>query len=720
MTVHSQPEAPPLRALIYGDVNLNLIDGSAVWLASTVECLARSGVDVTVLLKARIETDRLLRPLLALPRVTLLEPDDSPRTAGRAAAEAQHLHEEQPFDLIVVRGSRAASAMVALGTLQSVLWTYLTDIPQSVTDLDRERHAELTHIIRGSRRVLCQTPELRTFVEAVVADASGRTVLWEPIIPDVDAPHGRRSTAGDPLRIGYAGKFAPAWNTDLMLALPAQLADRGVAIDLSMVGDKIHQDDAGFAQRMEEGLASASVRWHGGLDRASTLAQMATWDVGLSWRDRSLDSSLELSTKVLEYASVGTPPLLNRTPMHVRLLGEDYPLFTSPSDSAADVLAAVHADRALLQQAAQHALAAAEHYRMDAAVKRARHLLARAFPSTPQTRQSTRTLRVVIAGHDLKFMRGIADLLAARHDIEVRIDEWSALAVHDEQHGRDLLAWADVIVCEWAGPNAVWYSARKQAHQRLIIRLHRFELDAPWIRDVDPSAIERIVCVNEHYRRRVVDETSLAAGTVVVIPNAVDRDTFDRPKAPGADRVLGMLGIVPMRKRPDRALGILRALNAERPGFLLSLKSGMPWDHPWIWRRPQERAAYRALFDEIAHDPALRDTVVIEGHGGDVPAWLQRTGWVLSLSEDESFHLAPAEGMAAGSVPALLDWPGATEVYDTQYVHASEAAIVEHILDITAEGTWQARSAAARRDFPNAYDLPAVAEQWGRLLTEDA
>jgi glycosyltransferase involved in cell wall biosynthesis len=718
MTVHSHHRRPALRALVYGDVNLNLIDGSAVWLASTAECLARSGVEVTVLLKARIETDRLLQPLLALPGVKLLEPGGTPRTPGRAAAEVQRLHDEQPFDLIVVRGSRAASAMVDLGTLRSVLWTYLTDIPQSVTDLDRDRNAELTRIVRGSRRVLCQTPELRTFVEAVVSDAAGRTVLWEPIIPDIDVRRTGRSTVGDPLRIGYAGKFAPAWNTDLMLDLPAQLADRGIPVDLHMVGDKIHRDDADFAQRMVQGLATSSVQWHGGLDRTSTLELMATWDIGLSWRDRLLDSSLELSTKVLEYASVGTPPLLNRTPMHVRLLGEDYPLFTTPTRPAVDVLAAVHTDRTLLQQAAERARAAAEHYRMGAAVERTRHLLARAFPSASQSTEAARATRVVIAGHDLKFMRGIADLLSARHDFDVRIDEWSALAVHDEQVSRDLLAWADVIICEWAGPNAVWYSTRKQAHQRLIIRLHRFELDAPWIRDVDPSSIERVVCVNEHYRRRVVDEVSLAADTVVVVPNAVDREAFDRPKAPGAERVLGMLGIVPMRKRPDRALGILRALNAERPGFLLSLKSGMPWEHAWVWRRPQERAAYRALFDEIAQDPALRGAVVVEGHGGDVPAWLQRTGWVLSLSEDESFHLAPAEGMAAGSVPALLHWPGATDVYETQYVHADEAAIVEHILDVTIAGTWHARSAAARTDFPDAYDLPAVAQQWAQLLTE--
>ena len=707
-----------LRALVYGDVNLNLIDGSAVWLASTVECLARSGVDVTVLLKAPIETDRLLLPLTALDAVTLIEPDGAPLNPARAAQEVQRRHSLEPFDLIVVRGSRAASAMVDLGSLQRVLWTYLTDIPQSVTALEPDSLDHLTHIVRGSRRVLCQTPELRTFVEAVVPDAAGRTVLWEPIIPDTDLPLDSRESDAHPLRIGYAGKFAPAWNTDLMLDLPAQLAEREIPVELHMVGDKIHRDDAAFAQRMEQGLAAGSAVWHGGLDRAATLAQMATWDVGLSWRDRSLDSSLELSTKVLEYASVGTPPLLNRTPMHVRLLGEDYPLFTSPTTSVVDVLASVHEDPSRLHVAAERAQEAAAHYRMSAAVERARRVLDRAFPVAPPGPSSVTRTKLVIAGHDLKFMRGIADLLAARSDVDVRIDEWSALAVHDERASRELLAWADVIVCEWAGPNAVWYSARKQAHQRLIIRLHRFELDAPWIRDVDASSIERVVCVNDHYRHRVIAETDVRADSVIVIPNAVDRDVFDRPKAPGADRVIGILGIVPFRKRPDRALAIIRALNEAAPGFLLSMKTALPWQHLWVWRRPQERAAYRALFDEIAHDPALRGRVVIEQHGGDVPAWLQRTGWVLSVSEDESFHLAPAEGMAAGSVPALLAWPGATDVYDPRYVHSDESAIVEHILAVTAEDSWQRHSAEARDRFPDAYDLPAVAQQWARLVTE--
>ena len=704
-----------LRALVYGDVNLNLIDGSAIWLVSTAECLARCGVEVTVLLKAQIETDRLIAPLRDVPGITLVEPIEK-AMAPRAAAQAVlQRHQQDGYELILVRGTQAVLEMVALDTLGDVLWTYLTDIPQSITALDADRLAELTVIARGSRRILCQTPELRTFIETVIPEAAGRTLLWDPIIPDVPAPDVEASAPDSPLRVGYAGKFAPLWNTDRMLELPGQAADNGICVDLHMVGDKIHREDAGFANRMRQGLTEESnVTWHGGLDRRSTIELMASWDIGLSWRDPSLDSSLELSTKVLEYGSVGTPPVLNRTPMHERLLGRDYPLFVDADSSLLEILTKANHDRAVIAASATRARLVAEYFMMNAAIARTRRMLARTFPSIQSPRSSP--LRVVVAGHDMKFMRSIIDRLNARADLEVRIDSWSALAVHDEAASHELLAWADAIVCEWAGPNAVWYSTRLQQDQRLFIRLHRFELDAPWIKDVNPRTIERVVCVNDHYRRRAIQETGLADDCVITIPNAIDRDYFDRPKMPGAERRLGLLGMVPFRKRPDRALSLLRRLNQESAGFLLSVKSTMPWDHPWVWQRPRERDAYRRLFEQITLDPTVRTSIVLDQHGGNVAAWLQRTGWILSVSEDESFHLAPAEGMASGSIPVIQEWPGATDVYDARYISADEDEMVDRILGISLAGAWAEHSDQARADFRSEYDLPIVAERWASLL----
>ena len=80
----SGPESPPpgddgtaantprsRSALVYGDVNLNLIDGSAIWVQSMVLALARAGCAVTLVLKAPVQTDRLLTPLEGEPGVTM-------------------------------------------------------------------------------------------------------------------------------------------------------------------------------------------------------------------------------------------------------------------------------------------------------------------------------------------------------------------------------------------------------------------------------------------------------------------------------------------------------------------------------------------------------------------------------------------------------------------------------------------------------------------------
>ena len=47
-----------VRALVYGHANLNLIDGSAVWVQSVVQVFSAAGCDVTLVLKAPVETER--------------------------------------------------------------------------------------------------------------------------------------------------------------------------------------------------------------------------------------------------------------------------------------------------------------------------------------------------------------------------------------------------------------------------------------------------------------------------------------------------------------------------------------------------------------------------------------------------------------------------------------------------------------------------------------
>ncbi len=723
-----------LRAIVYGDVNLNILDGSAIWVQSMSEALSRAGVDVRVLLKAPVETGRLVDPLRALPDVSVVDPftsgmtsERTPLSADAAVSLIERLDGESPADLIVVRGLRLVTVAAASPRLRGRLWTYLTDIPQSPLDIDDEQRDRLAAIASASRWMLCQTEELRSLIEASIPGTGGRCVLWSPIVPAPEVVGLESTTEGAPLRLVYTGKFAPLWNTLEMTRLPALLAEQGIAAEVHMVGDKIHDvpGDPEWSSRMRGALESTpGVVWHGGMPRQQAMALAASGDLGLSWRAPEMDASLELSTKVLEFGVLGVPVLLNRTPMHESLLGADYPLFVADESDIASACAQIARDPELLAVLGRRITESVAPYRMEAATERLRALLARTFPEDPAcvaaaSQAVGRPLRVVVASHDLKFFTRIQEHLAELPGVELRLDHWEALSVHDSAASEAMAAWADVVICEWAGPNLVWYSRHKRAGQRLIVRLHRFELDAGWLADVRTEAIDQVVCVSPFYAQLTAARTEWPADRIVVIPNWVDVEQFDRPKLTGAEFTLGMIGISPHRKRPDLGVEILARLRRRDRRYRLAVKSKMPWDYWWIWRKPEERAEAERLFHRLHDDPVVASAVTFDGFGSDVAAWLRRVGWVLSTSDDESFHLAPAEGMASGAVPVLLPWPGADTIYNTRWIHTDPATAADAIHEITVSGRWEEQRHLARDQVRASFPLDAVCDTWARILVED-
>ncbi len=711
------------RALVYGDVDLNLIDGSAIWAQGMVQALAQAGCEVTLVLKAPVRTGRLVDPLAALPGVTVVRPHEEGLTEPdrsmppkKAVEVLTRLDAARPYDLVVVRGLKLA-AKLAESPLRGRLWTYLTDVPQSAAELTGAARGEVGRIAKASRFLLCQTEELRCFLESAVPATVGRSVLFPPVVVLPEGLAAREPRTGGPLRLVYTGKFAPRWNTYEMTGLPRLLKARGVEAELHMVGDKIHEDrnDPKFSKRMRTALETTEgLTWHGGHPRAEAMRITASCDVGLSWRHPELDASLELSTKVLECGALGVPVVLNRTPMHERLLGPDYPLFAASEKDVVDVLARADQDPAAYALAVERCERAAADYSLDAAAARLRKALDVAFP--PPILHVKEKLKVAVAGHDLKFFTRLLEYLKAHPELEVRVDKWAALKVHDPERSQALAEWADVVVCEWCGPNAVWYAEHKRPSRRLVVRLHRFELYANWPGQLDIGKVDQIVCVSPHYTELTRSMTGWPADKVMTLPNWVDVEQFDRAKLTGAEHHLGMIGIAPSRKRFDLALDALTELRRDDPRYMLFVKSKLPWDYWWVWEKREEREHFEKAFRRVRRDPLLAEGVVFDGYGGDVAAWLRRIGWVLSTSDDESFHLAPAEGMASGAVPALLHWPGAETIYDTRWIHEGPQAMAASIAKTVADGGWEEDRRLARRQVTEAYALDAVCRAWVELL----
>jgi len=720
-----------VRIAVYGDLNMNVIDGSSIWLQSVVTALSQQPRNhVTLVLRAGEQRDLLTGPLHRLAGVTVVNPVDQGEAPGpeltrnQALDTLEALDAAHRFDAFVLRGFALchAAATRKRQLLVGRLWPYLTDIPQRSAELTGDALARLQAVAAASRHLLCQTEQLRSYLESWVPGVAGKAVLLEPMLPDrvpARAPPPAPLGDGEALRLIYVGKYAPMWNTLEMIKRADALRRGGAAIELHMVGDKIHRpkDDPEWAERMERALSSTpGVVWHAGKSREQTLAMLAGFHVALGWRSAELDDSLELSTKLLEYGAVGIPAIINRTSMHEELLGVDYPLFGN-STAEFDRAIARARDPEVRRLAVARLDVASRRFTAARVAERLQCYIDRAAPRGDALVHRRRPLRIVLACHDFKFVGRIQEHLASLRGAELRVDAWPRIDQHDPAQSKALADWADVVVCEWCANNAVWYSRHKRAHQKLLVRLHRFELFGQYVKKIDIDKVDRMVFVGDYYRDHAIAELGWPAARLDVIPNWVDTRLLDRPKVGDACFNLGMIGFVPRLKRMDRAIEIVARLRAVDPRFRLHIKGKMPWDHPWIWSKPEEQEHYREAFARLNADPGLRGGVQFDGFGGDVAAWLRKIGFVLSTSDLESFHLAAAEGMASRAPAMILPWAGAEKIYPDGWIQADEDAVVEGILSLLDGGGWQARGEEMREFIDARYSVEKICARWEQLVT---
>lgn len=366
-----------MRLALFAEVDPNQAEGPLVWLASVAETLARQGHHVTVLLRAR---RRVLLPLAALddvPGVTLIdayargwitEGRRQDLTVLQAADLLERLDTETPFDAFLLRGASIAAAVTRRSRFRGRLALYITNIPQDSLIRGWLSRRRLRQSFGAAALMLCQTPELETYLRASLRlPETLPTALLPPMVPEkAYTLAARRPEREQTFRLVYTGKFAPAWNTVEMTRLPAALAKHGITSSLEVAGGKIlDTPDATFPHRMTAALKAPGVTAHGTLARDDALTLAANCHLGLSWRAPSLDNSLEISTKLLEYGALGLPVLCNPTVMHRRLLGEDYPLFVITEADAVAAAAQAATDEAIWTKAAAAVRQVAARHRLN-------------------------------------------------------------------------------------------------------------------------------------------------------------------------------------------------------------------------------------------------------------------------------------------------------------------------------------------------------------------
>lgn len=297
--------------------------------------------------------------------------------------------------------------------------------------------------------------------------------------------------------------------------------------------------------------------------------------------------------------------------------------------------------------------------------------------------------RLLIAGHDLKFIS------SSYHELEkyfeIKIDEWQGHNQHDEEKSSNLLDWSEYIWCEWLLGNAVWYSKRKKSNQRLLIRMHRFEVGLNFGSDLKIENVDAVITVTPLFFERLLEKfPNIPRSKVRLVPVGYTLEKYDKNFSSEKLFTLGLIGILPSGKGLDKALMILKDLKKIDSRFKLEIFGKNPDELHWIKSDKKEMDFFENCKKFIV-DNGIADSVMFNGHA-DISKEIsnKKIGYILSVSKQvrelpgfEAFHVAVGDGFAAGSISLILHYLGSEYVWPSENIFYSIENIVEKIIFYT-------------------------------------
>lgn len=662
--------------LVAADVNYSSDGLGKVWVDSLVSAFTARGWSVHLLAREVDGIDRYgdIRAhggFVIHPGDSPLEHLDAhglmPRFRARSIiAEAEALDP----DLVVVQGLTLSRFVAGSGRVGSRLWTIPLDRPYTGGRFAPAAFADLKKISASSSRILVADEVQRSTLDAEFPTASSKVRIL-PLLGDVaDAgSHDSLDNVTD-LHI-HEGLFSDA-DVEQLEDLGQQLRERSVIP--RMIVHRIHdRDDATTTLRSSpNGVGTSS-------DTPNDLARVIRELPGAIDADQGHTHGWELipSDKLARHYGYLLAQAKGRTPVDIRQEATDSP-------TAGDWAAARQQQPNPFDEAAV----------------------------APLEDDQPKKVRLVIAGSDFKFAGDLVEAFLADEHFDVRFDVFKHHAHAQPQASKPYLEWADVVLSEFAVQNAIWYSKNLAPHQRLIVHLHGYELLSDWITELDIDNVATVVVASEFYRQKAHELRGWPLNKISVVPNSVNHFDFDRPKDDDARFHLGLVGMVPILKRPDRALDLLESLLAVDPRYTLHIRGHAPWNYAWEWKKAAHQDAYRNFYTRVGESPDLLRAIAFEPFAPDMANWLRKIGWLLSPSSRETFHLAAIEGAMSGSVPLAWDRDGARGIVGDEWTFSSSEEIRDFILTNNESPTAHQVLADRAQTFAARYRSDVVGQQW--------
>ena len=587
------------KILIYGDLDLNIIDGSSIWLVNLAKLLLEDKENyVDILLKKRIRNHILVGEIEKRYRIRLLYVKDyidhiTEVDSGNIVKVLKTIDELRDYSCMIIRGTQVMESVAGSGIIGKVI-PYLTDFCHDKDKMPDTQKSFLKDLYRKVQAYFVQTEAMKQYLKDVLnVDGSKFHVLYPVVFP------GKKQEK-QPKTIVYAGKIAKDWNILELLDIMDRLRTEDPAVRLHFIGSKVNRDLAEQKQEIFGRLKSAdNIIFHGAQPHSETERITKGCCLGYSFRSRAVDhdNSLEVSVKLLEYCHGGVPVVLRRTKMHMAILGEDYPLFVESEEECLEKILTAFRDREVWEKAEACLSRSAEKF----SVKHIYENVRKALQVYPE-----KDMRLLVSGHDLKFLKPLFPYFKSEFALEVQeLDEYMEFSAKE---AAEYLKRADIIWCEWLLTSAQWYSNHAYPHQHLFIRAHRFEVARKYGNNIDINRVSKVITVSYYWFEEFTRRFRIPAEKCTIVDNFIDTKRYVKEKTPDSRFHLALIGALPKRKGLDRAVELLRMLKEKDPRYCLHVPGKRPEEFPNTWNVPEERE-YPAIM--LSDKPFIRAFVVV-------------------------------------------------------------------------------------------------------------
>ena len=263
---------------------------------------------------------------------------------------------------------------------------------------------------------------------------------------------------------------------------------------------------------------------------------------------------------------------------------------------------------------------------------------------------------------DIKFLTDIYAFTERRFNVKF-------FEGQDDNEMYELMKWSDISWFERCTNIAVEASKLPKVCKN-IVRLHRFEANGDWPNHVQWENIDSLITVGNTF----VEEALLkqvpdirTRTQLITIQNGVNLDKFkfnDRSRG----KNIASVGYLNMRKNPMFLLQCMQKLHYIDPEYKLFFAGD--FQDPML----------EQYIKHIVRALKLTDVVHFDGWQEDMNAWLKDKHYIVSCSIGESQGIGLMEAMADGLKPVVHNFPGADQIFPSEFLFNIAEEFCEQIL----------------------------------------